>query len=133
MAMRSAVGAGAGAVANGPTKMANASRNMTSAAVEDAPVVRAGGSAAQLEEARDRYTELSSRAGAVDGSLNNLRRQQEAAGYGLRGDMAAADNQLQSYLRAADQDLRSSNAVAATKDLARAEQELATLEKFLGK
>ena len=47
--------------------------------------------------------------------------------------MAAADNRLQSYLRAADQDLRSSNAASASKNLSRAEAELATLEKFLGK
>jgi serine/threonine protein kinase len=129
-------GAGSGATMHSPSMTANGSSNRV-ASVEggapDVPAAHAGASAAQLEEAQNRYTELSSRAGAVDDSLNSLRRQQEASGYGLRGDMASADNQLQSYLRAADQDLRSSNAAAATKDLARAEQALATLEKFLGR
>lgn len=97
------------------------------------PVVRTDNTAAQLEAAENRFTELSARAGAVDGSLNSLRQQQETSGYGLRGDMAAADNRLQSYLRAADQDLRSSNAASANKNLNRAEAELATLEKFLGR
>ncbi|WP_263382118.1 serine/threonine-protein kinase [Granulicella arctica] len=91
-----------------------------------------GGSAAQLEEASNRYTEISARAGAVDTGLNRLRRQQEAEGYGLRGDMDSADNRMQSYLRAADQDLRASNAASAEKNLNRADAELATLEKFLG-
>jgi hypothetical protein len=113
--------------------MAPAGGDQPGEANASAPIVRTDNTAAQLEAAENRFTDLSARAGAVDGSLNSLRQQQEASGYGLRGDMAAADNRLQSYLRAADQDLRSSNATSANKNLTRAEAELATLEKFLGR
>jgi serine/threonine protein kinase len=99
---------------------------------QDVSITPAGASAAELEEASNHYTEISARAGAVDSSLSRLRKQQEAEGYGLRGDMESADNRMQSYLRAADQDLRSSNAASAGRDLARAEEELKILERFLG-
>ncbi len=108
------------------------SANATSPATQPSPQPLAG-PPAELEQAQDRYTEISARAGAVDISLTRLRRQQEADGYGLRGDMESADNRMQSDLRAADQDLRSASAASAAKNLTRAEAELVTLEKFLGR
>ncbi len=90
-------------------------------------------SAAEMEQLQDRFTDVSARAGAVNSSVGRLRHEQEAEGLGLRGDMESADNRMESYLRAADQDLRAGNAAAATKDLNRAEGELAVLEKFLGR
>ncbi|MEO6803438.1 MAG: serine/threonine-protein kinase [Granulicella sp.] len=135
---RMAAKPGSSATMRGPSMAANGPSNRAASidaagAAPDVAAARPNVSAAQLEEAQSHFTELTSRAGAVDDSLTHLRREQEASGYGLRGDMASADNQLQSYLRAADQDLRSSNLSAAKKDMARAEQALVTLEKFLGK
>ncbi len=95
-----------------------------------APITRPG-SSTELAEARDRYSDLTARASAVDGSLNTLRQQQEASGLGLRHDMAAADSRLQSSLASADEALRSGDA-AASRSLARAEQDLTVLEHFLG-
>jgi eukaryotic-like serine/threonine-protein kinase len=100
---------------------------------ETRPTSNAGASAAELEQQQDRFTEISARASSVDSGLARLRQQQEAEGLGLRHDMESADNRMQSYLRASDQDLRSSNAAAAQRDINRAEAELNTLEKFLGK
>jgi len=107
--------------------------NPTAMVAETRPTSNAGASAAELEQQQDRFTEISARASSVDSGLTRLRQQQAADGLGLRHDMEAADIRMQSYLRASDQDLRSSNAAAAQRNINRAEAELNTLEKFLGK
>jgi len=85
---------------------------------------------AQLTQQLD---QLSARASAVDSSLDTLKRQQQAAGYGLRGDMATAQNLMQTYLGRAQEALQNNDPAAAQKYLDMAEVQTAKLEKFLGR
>jgi len=87
----------------------------------------------ELDQLQERMVRLTARASAVDSSLNQLRSQQESQGLGLRNDMAAADSRMRSYMQAANRDLQSSRAAAAGKNMDKAEPEIDTLEKFLGK
>jgi hypothetical protein len=123
-----------GAGAGSSTGLAPAQRvEMAAPSMAATPAATSSGNAAELEQAQDRFTDVSARAGAVNSSISRLRREQEAQGLGLRGDMESADNRMESSLRAADQDLRAGNAASAAKNLTRAESDLATLEKFLGR
>ena len=85
---------------------------------------------AQLTQQLD---QLSARASAVDSSLDTLKRQQQAAGYGLRGDMATAQNLMQTYLGRAQEALQNNDPATAQKYLDMAEVQTAKLEKFLGR
>lgn len=93
----------------------------------------AGPSQAELDQLQERMTRLSARASAVDESLNQIRGQQAAQGLGLRNDMATADSMMRSYLRAANRDLQASRVESAASNMNKAEAQLDTLEKFLGK
>jgi len=55
------------------------------------------------------------------------------AGLGLRRDMAAAYARMNSYLRAANDELNSGNITAARSHMDKADKEISTLESFLGK
>jgi serine/threonine-protein kinase len=77
--------------------------------------------------------QLGAKADAVDRSLSQLRRQQEADGLGLRNDMEAADSRLRSYMQAANQDMQASRIAAASRNMDKAEAEIQVLEKFLGR
>jgi eukaryotic-like serine/threonine-protein kinase len=97
------------------------------------PATVAGPSQEEIEQARDRKVQLDSRAAAVSASLENLRRQQEASGYGLRQDIAGAATRMGTYLQAADVDLRNGDVAAAQHDMDRADKEISTLEAFFHK
>ncbi len=87
---------------------------------------------AALQEARERMILLSSRAGGVRGSLENLQREQSRSGLSLRGDMAAAAQRVQYLMGEASAALAAGNAAAAKRNLDQAEANLEKLEKFLG-
>ena len=53
-------------------------------------------------------------------------------GLGLRGDIDSAESRLNAYLHAANDEVRTGNATAASRDMDKAEVELSTIEKFLG-
>jgi len=92
-----------------------------------------GPSEQELEQAGDQLTKLNSRASAVAGSVDRLQQQQAADGLGLRQDMAGAYSRMNSYLRAADNDLAARNLAAVQRHMDLAEKEIATLESFFNK
>jgi serine/threonine-protein kinase len=90
-------------------------------------------SEAEIEQLHERLIQLEARAQAVDKAVSQIRRQQEADGLGLRNDMEAADAKLNSYMQAAKQDVQSSKVASAARNMDKAEAEIETLEKFLGR
>ena len=87
---------------------------------------------AQLDELETTIDQISTRAAAVNSSLDRLQQQQAASGYGLRGDMAAKQASLKSNLAKAEEALQNRDPARAKKyaDLASADAE--ALERFLG-
>ena len=97
------------------------------------PPVPVGPSPEEIAKMDDLADQLSARAVAVSQSLDTLRRQQEASGYGLRGDMAAAQQRMQMDLAKGDAALKAKDLVNAQKYYDMAEAEIAKLEKFMGR
>lgn len=88
---------------------------------------------AEMEQLQERMTQLGAKADAVDRTISQMRRQQEADGLGLRNDMEAADSRMRSYMQAANQDMQSSRIASAHRNMDKAEAEIQILEKFLGR
>jgi hypothetical protein len=89
--------------------------------------------AAAVEENEHRYDDIDSRSAAVSTSLDNIQRQQAAAGYGLRGDIVSAQQHMRTDLGKAQAAMQKQDTKGAKKYLDMAEAELSTIEKFLGK
>ena len=88
--------------------------------------------AEQLEQVEKEVDQLSSRTSAVNDSLDNLRREQAAQGFGLRGDMASTQESLKTHMSKAQQALQNQDVKSAKRYLDLAEPEVEKLEKFLG-
>lgn len=86
-----------------------------------------------ISELEQQAVQLTSRANAVNDSLNHLRQQQSAQGLGLRGDVSAAQEQLGIHMAKAQSALQSGDMEGAKKYLDLAETEVGKLEKFLGR
>jgi eukaryotic-like serine/threonine-protein kinase len=86
-----------------------------------------------LEEAEQQVDSATSRAAAVNGSLDTLRRQQAAQGLGLRGDIASTQESMKIHLSRAQAALDNHDAKNAKKYSDQAEAELEKLERFLGR
>ena len=95
----------------------------------DAP----GPSPAEARAARDRMANLDARADAVKSGVQSLRSQQQAQGYDLRGDILAAMTRLDNDLSESRMALSQSDLSTADEYMNRADKELTTLEKFLGR
>ncbi len=89
--------------------------------------------AALAKENEQRYDDIDGRSLAVSQSLDNLQRQQAASGYGLRGDIVAAQQRMRTDISKAQAAMQKQDTKSAKKYLDMAEAELSTLEKFLGK
>jgi len=89
--------------------------------------------AAELEELENQMDQLATRATAAKESVESLRRQQQAQGMNLRGDISAAEDLMATYMDKAKTALDNKDAKSAKKYLDKAEIPLATLEKFLGR
>ncbi|HXY14210.1 MAG TPA: protein kinase [Terriglobales bacterium] len=87
---------------------------------------------AQLQELEQEMDQLSSRASSVNDSLDTLRRQQSAQGYGLRGDISSAQQMMKTYMAKAQTALQNQDAKSAKKYLDLAQPQIEALEKFLG-
>ncbi|WP_158823583.1 serine/threonine-protein kinase [Granulicella sp. S156] len=87
---------------------------------------------AELEQVKDQLIQLNARASAARHGVQEIRSQQEQMGLGLRGDIDSAESRLNAYLHAANDEVRTGNATAASRDMDKAEVELSTIEKFLG-
>ncbi len=115
---------------------AKAQRLAQEKAAADAAAAKAQAEAerkAQLDQVEHRIDQLTGRAGAVNGSLNNLQRQQAASGYGLRGDMASAQSRMNLNLQKAQSAIQAEDLDRARRYASQTEQDLDTLEKFLGR
>ena len=88
--------------------------------------------AAELEELEDQEQQISSRAGAVTSSLDQLQQQQSSAGYGLRGDIVAKQADMKANLAKAETALQQKDAAKAKKYMGMAQGDLDALEHFLG-
>ncbi len=87
----------------------------------------------ELREASERLLQISSRATAARDSIEQLRRQQEADGLGLRSDIAASLSRMNAYLESANRALGVRDLAQANQYMDKAELELGKLEVFLGK
>jgi len=76
---------------------------------------------------------LSARARAVKDGVENFRREQEKQGLNLRGDISAAEDRMGTYMDKAQAALQSQNAKDARRYMEKAETDVETLEKFLGR
>lgn len=88
--------------------------------------------AALAQEVEQKYDDVDSRSAAATQSLDNLKRQQAASGYGLRGDIVSAEQRMKTDLAKAQAAMQNKDSKAAKKYLDMAEAELQTIEKFLG-
>jgi serine/threonine-protein kinase len=76
---------------------------------------------------------LDARADAARSGVQQIRSQQQAQGYDIRGDILAAMNRMNSNIGEANRALEQNNAHDADEYMDRAEKEVSTLEKFLGR
>jgi serine/threonine-protein kinase len=88
---------------------------------------------AELDKLQDELDQLSSRARAAKDSVESLRRQQNAQGLNLRGDIAAAEDRMGLDIDKAQAALQNQNAKDARRYMEKAEADVETLEKFLGR
>ena len=87
----------------------------------------------QLQALEEHADQLSSRVTSLNDSLDNLRNHQAAQGYGLRRDIAAAQELMKTHLAKAQTALQNQDAAGARKYLDLAEEDAAKIDKFLGK
>ena len=97
-----------------------------------APATPPGPSPEELVKLEDEADKLNVRAAAASQSVDTLRKQQVAAGYNLRADIASAQERMQVYLAKGDAALKAHDAVNAQKYFDLADKELDKIEKFLG-
>lgn len=91
-----------------------------------------GPSPEQIRQAHNRISDLNARAAAAKSGVESIRRQQQAQGYDLRGDVLAAMNRLELEMHAANQAVNANDLATANQSMDSADQDLAVLEKFLG-
>jgi predicted Ser/Thr protein kinase len=128
----SAPGAKVNVSPNGAVQV-NAPGVSVSVPAQDAPPVMPAMSAQEVDELEHRIDQLSARATAINSSLDRMQKQQAASGYGLRGDMVAAQASMKTNLQKAQSAMEHNDPVKAKKyaDVATANAE--TLEQFLGR
>jgi serine/threonine-protein kinase len=87
----------------------------------------------ELREMGDALNLLDTRANSARSSIKTLREQQKARGYGLRGDIEAAEQRMLYHLTEAESALKAEDAARAKQNIDSAERALEQLEKFLGR
>lgn len=80
---------------------------------------------------RNRYSNLEARADAVRSGVQQLRSQQQAQGFDIRGDVLGALNRMNSSMGEANQALSQNDLQSANDSMDRVDKEVLTLEKFL--
>jgi len=89
--------------------------------------------AALMKECEQQSDQLEARSAAIGAGLNSLRRQQQAAGYGLRGDITQAEQMMQINMARAQSAMHQGNPDQAKEYLDKAENQAMVLERFLGR
>ena len=87
----------------------------------------------QIQELEQEIVGLSSRAGAVNDSLEHMRQEQGAHGFSLRSDISSSQQRMAMYMAKAQTALQNQDTKTAKKNLDLAEPEVERLEKFLGR
>ncbi len=90
-------------------------------------------SAAQLDELEHQIDQLSSRAVAVNNSLDIMQEQQHRQGVGMRGDMVTRQASMKNNLAKAQDALQHGDASRAQRYADLTQGDLAVLENFLGR
>jgi serine/threonine-protein kinase len=89
--------------------------------------------AAELDRLEREIDQLTVRAASVNGSVEGIRRQQEAMGVGLRGDIASHLASMQVNLAKAQDAIGSGDVERAKRYAGLADRDVEALEKFLGR
>ena len=116
-----------------PSRKPGAGKSKKDSQASDADAQAKAEAAAQADEVEKLYDDIDGRSTAVSQSLDNLQKQQAASGYGLRGDIVAAQQRMKTDISKAQSAMQKQDTKSAKKYLDMAEAELSTLEKFLGK
>ncbi len=86
----------------------------------------------EIAKAADDADKLNVRAETATQSVETLRKQQQAAGYNLRADIASSEERMQLYMSKGNNALKAQDLKNAEKYFDMAETELTKIEKFLG-
>jgi eukaryotic-like serine/threonine-protein kinase len=116
-----------------PSRKPGAGKSKKDTQASEADAQAKAEAAAQADEVEKHYDDIDGRSTAVSQSLDNLQKQQAASGYGLRGDIVAAQQRMRTDISKAQSAMQKQDTKSAKKYLDMAEAELSTLEKFLGK
>jgi predicted Ser/Thr protein kinase len=100
---------------------------------QEAPPNMSGMSPQEVDALEHRIDQLESRAAAINNSLDHMQKQQAASGYGLRGDMVAAQASMKTNLQKAQSSMEHGDPVKAKKYADAAAANAETLEQFLGR
>ena len=87
----------------------------------------------ELADAEQQVDQLNSRAAAIASGLDNLRRAQAAQGYGLRGDIVAAEDLMHTNLTRGQAAVDQKDPDKAKPYLDAAEAQAEKIERFLGR
>jgi hypothetical protein len=98
-----------------------------------APQSSAPAAANPSVELRDRFNQLSIRAGTARSGLVSFERQQSGQGLGLRGDIREAQTRMDFQLREALMSLQNGDFESARRSMGYAQNAVETIEKFLGR
>jgi len=93
----------------------------------------AGPSPQEMRDAHMRFSNLESRADAALAGVDQIRSQQQAQGFDIRGDILAAMNRLHRQLDMSRQALAQNDLESANDFMKRADADTERLEKFLGR
>jgi eukaryotic-like serine/threonine-protein kinase len=121
-----------GTVAVKPPKSDTSPKTPPTPQSDAAAVPPIGPSSDDLDKAEDEADKLNVRAEAATNSVETLRKQQMAAGYNLRADIASSEERMQVYLAKGNAALKAQDLKNAQKYFDLADAELTKLEKFLG-
>jgi hypothetical protein len=102
------------------------------AVVSNAPPAPVGPSPEEIAKAEDEADKLNIRGATVSQSIDTLRQQQQASGYGLRGDIVSSQERMKAYLAKGNSALQAKDLASAKKYFDLADGEISKLEKFLG-
>jgi serine/threonine-protein kinase len=86
-----------------------------------------------MREAHDRLENIRSRADSAREGVQSLRRQQQAQGLDMRGDILATMNRLNNDMKEAQIALSAGDLPSANEYIDHADHETASLERFLGR
>ena len=137
-------GGGASVAVNAPGAKVNVSPNggvqvsapgvsVSVPAAQEAPPNMSGMSQQEVDELEHRIDQLGSRAAAINSGLDRMQKQQAASGYGLRGDMVAAQASMKMNLQKAQSSMEHGDPAKAKKYADAAAANAETLEQFLGR